>query len=193
MRDEALLFRRRLAARVLGLVSAASLAGCGGSAPEGAGTTAGSTGTGGATGTGGDAGARAGTGTGGVVGAGGAAGTGGSASGGGSSVDAGPGNAPTGPAVRQCFDWAADAGPCPYDGATIIAQLTHGTCPSTGWDPYKIDSGPSRNGAGQCCYLVELELCAAGGRPYLVGGGAAPGERPLMAAAVRGAGSRGWS
>jgi hypothetical protein len=186
------LFRRRLAARVLGILGAASLSlpsGCGsddgggaagGGSPSSGATTSGAAAGGAPSGSASsDATTSASTTSGSTTSAGGGAAAG---SGGSPAADAG------GPSsgVTQCFDWSPDAGSCPTDGNVVIYELTSGVCPTSGWDPYKIDSGPKTNAAGQCCYVVELELCVNGGRPFLVE------ERARVAPAERSAGRRGW-
>jgi hypothetical protein len=145
---DAVLFRRGLAARILGLVGVAALA-----APlvHCSGIDGGSGGAGGA----GSAGPAPGTG-----------GAGGSA------------------AVQDCFAWTADQGPCPTGEHGVLYEFTCCGCP-TGWEPKTIVSGPMPKTGDQCCYMVDLQLCSVGGRPYLVD------ERARVAPAERGA--RGWS
>ena len=153
--DDPRLFRRHLAARILGLVGVATIAlpqACSGAGAGGA------TGTGGAATTGssaGGAGTTATTGTRSSTSTGGSGpGLGGSlfSGGGGSSFfgDGGFNDAPATIMDTICFDWpldvgaggaAADAGPppdpgpCPADQATIILDYTQNICPSNGWDP----------------------------------------------------------
>ncbi len=88
--------------------------------------------------------------------------------------------------MQQCFYWSPDAGPCPKDGNTVIFELTHDMCPPGGFDVTKIDSGPMATAGGQCCYMVELQLCAIGGRPFLVE------DRARVAPIHRSEGERGW-
>src|SRR5262249_15316705 len=89
--------------------------------------------------------------------------------------DAGLGDTSAPFVTTQCFDWpgdagAADAGPCPTDLLTVVELITGGACPTGGWDPYKIDSGPTRTAMGQCCYEMEMMLCLGGGRPCVIDG-----------------------
>jgi hypothetical protein len=200
------LFRRQLAARLLGLLGAASLASCtsGGGKRAGsmvdAGTTAATTtATTGGTGGAGGKGSSASTGsTGGAEGTGGASGAGGAGSGGGGTGGASEGNPP----VQECFDpsaladagvdagvvvASADGGGCPVDPAVVLADFLALNCPY-GWEPYQIASGPTGGSAdSQCCYLVVNHLCTGGGRPYLVG------DRARIAATHQGTGSHGWA
>jgi hypothetical protein len=59
-------------------------------------------------------------------------------------------------------------GDCPTPPEIVLQQFKCCGCP-TGWEPKRIDSGPLSGASNQCCYMVELELCAQGGRPFLVG------------------------
>jgi hypothetical protein len=59
--------------------------------------------------------------------------------------------------------------------------ITGGLCPSGGWDPYQIETGPTLD-AGQCCYTMAMMLCVGGGRPYLVE------DQPRVAPETRGPG-----
>lgn len=179
-------FRAQLALRILGIVEAATLAlapgGCGGVGVGASASTSHGVGGGGGAGTG------TGTGTGGVQnGAGGSSGVG---------FDLFDGGKPDGTVgtpvmmkVTQCAHWSPTMGSCPTDHPTVISLLKDPTC-STGWEPATVDSGPTTDAMGQCCYVVELELCAIAGRPYLVGG------CPRQATPERGASSEGhpgWS
>ena len=209
------LFRRRLAVHLLGLVGAASFVACSGGSvgtgPAGATTTAGTGGTVGSgagaaqAGTGGSAGkgtatatATGGTGGGGI---GFDAGIGSGGAGGGSSI----------PTAQECFDWppdggypmapapdgGPDAGPmlpfdagaptedCPTNGKLVLFEIAGNTCMAGGWDPYAVASGPTRNATSQCCYVVDLQLCVGGGRPYLVD------DRACLSALARGV--DGWA
>jgi len=191
-----LLFRRRLALHLLGLVGAASLAACSGSSATGGPASASSTGTPGASasGTGG-----AHPGTGGATSKATASSTSGMG-GGGLIFDAGFGTGGAGggsdiPTAPECFDWPPeagypivmypdagdedagqwlpfDAGPptdeCPTNTKLVVYEIAGNTCMAGGWDPYAIASGPTRNATNQCCYVVDLQLCVGGGRPYLV-------------------------
>ena len=181
--DNAQPFRAQLALRILGVLEAATLAlapGCGGTgASASAGTTHGA---------GGGGGAAAVTATG--------AGTGGATTGAGSTsagfnlFDAGLPDSTVGVPLmmmaQECLHWPPSMGSCPTDHPTIIALLKDPMCP-TGWDAAKVDSGPTVDATGQCCYVVELELCAIAGRPYLVGG------RARVAAPERSASGSGWN
>jgi hypothetical protein len=202
-------FRRRLAARVLYLAGTASLtvasADCDRAAKGTGGPTSASSSTGthasmagGTGGTGGDNGGT--SGTGGTVGTSGTGGDTGGTSGIGGAGGAGGAGGVHGPVADACINLldggeeadggaaaSADAGGCPTDPSVIITDFETLGCPQ-GWLPYQILSGPTSNGAGQCCYLSYLQLCgSAAGRPYLVGGEA------HVAPLARGPGAEGWS
>jgi hypothetical protein len=183
---EAARFRGRLAARILGLLGAASLAGQAAACWDGevvlTGFGGGPVTDGGADG--GDSGSRP------------AAAS--SVSTGGSTSTNPPACTTMFPApTNMCFRWTS--GSCPTDPWAVIKQLTccsnDGTpcttgstcCPAggMGYDPCAIVSTPTQTGE-QCCYDTQAELCVAGGRPYLVAGTA------LVAAPVRGVDARGW-
>jgi len=210
-------FRLHLAARILGILGAATLlvehtsctssnpgttAGTGGasgvggagshssSATASTGSSSSATGTGGAKGTGGDAGTGDAAGTGGDAGIGSDAGTGGAGGAGGGI-----------PSSKDCFTWpvvdtddggVADAGPvdaggCPVDPTAALAVFVAEGCPR-GFEPSIVLAGPlSGSPAGECCYTVDLTVCGPGGRPYRVD------DRAQLAALERGAGTNGWS
>jgi hypothetical protein len=71
-------------------------------------------------------------------------------------------------AVQECFPWSADMGDCPTPPEIVLEQFKCCGCP-TGWEPKSIESGPLSGASNQCCYMVVLELCAQGGRPFLIG------------------------
>ena len=167
-------FRSRLAARILGLLGVASLAGPAGGCWDGETILDGFGGSG----------------------SGGGGGTGGSTTTGSTTTGSTTTQSTTcGTPLRMCFNWSM--GDCPTDPAVVTKQLaccsddgtpckqTGTTCCLSGWDPCQIDSAPQSAG-GECCYQTQAVLCTAGGRPYLVGG------RALVAAPRWGAEARGW-
>jgi hypothetical protein len=142
--DDAHLFRRRLAARIIGLVGVSALA-----LPEGCG--------GGHDGDGGAAGSTSVSST----------GTSSTAADAGDTGDAGAGISGESLATPACFD-LPDAGVCPTSLGDALNDFLALNCPS-GWEPNHIVSGPTTDGTS-CCYQVYLVLCTSGGRPYLVAG-----------------------
>jgi hypothetical protein len=210
-------FRRQLAARILGVVGTMSIASCsgGGKAANGTAGSSGAATTGsssatstGATGTsttasGTTASSTSGTSTAattsGAMDGGTGAGTGGA--GGASCVgpvgSGGAGGSNPDPPIEECFDPSvlADAGVdagvnggvCPADPTVVLADFEALHCPF-GWEPFQFVAGPLCTDAGsQCCYMVVNHLCTGTGRPYLVEG------RARVAGARRGAGSHGWT
>ncbi len=207
-------FRRRLAVHLLGLLGAASFAACTSSAVDG-GPASASTGAGAASpstastgaahaGTGGSVGKGTTATTGGMggggffldAGVGVGSGTGGSSS----------------PTAEDCFDWppdggypmapipdggSDDAGPmlpfdagpptegCPTNEKLVTYEIQGNGCPAGGWDAFAIASGPTRNTMNQCCYVMDLQLCIGGGRPYLMD------DHACLSALARGV--DGWS
>ena len=162
-------FRRRLAARILGLLGATALAlpptGCNGDnsaildAPVGVG--------GGGGGGGGDAGSMT-TGTGGTGGT--TTGTGGMAA-----CPASQFSMPL-PQSGICLD---------ANDAFQIVYFSESTCPPTG--EWVTDLGSPTIEGDECCYPMVLGSCEIAGRPYLVE------DRARVASPERGAGTRGWS
>jgi hypothetical protein len=88
--------------------------------------------------------------------------------------------------VPECFAWSTDMGDCPTAPEIVLQQLKCCGCP-TGWEPKSIDSGPMSGTPNQCCYMVQLELCAQGGRPFLVD------EEARVAPSARGVAANGWA
>ena len=196
MRDPQI-FRQKLATRIFGLLGVASLAvpyaACRSGTVGGVGTSTATAGSSGgiasaattttatqATSTSGQSQSSAGAGEAGGAGAGGGGGAGGAA---------------PNPPAQSCFDWPRDGGTdagdwpadagCPTDPTTAVQVFESVGCP-LGWEPFKVVSGPTLNEQSQCCYMVYVDLCGPGGRPYLVEG------QGRTAGAERGSGARGW-
>ena len=175
---DSLRFRRELAASILGLLGAASLAACEGAAAQSTGGRRTATSTRSATTT-------AATGLGGAGGGGAGGGGAGGASTGiqpvvscfGLPIDAG---------ADVIFDAGAVSGTCPTDTKSTLDDFLALGCPD-GWEPYKIVSGPTIDAQGECCYMVLNTVCGPGGRPFLAGAEA------KVASVEPGAGRRGWA
>jgi hypothetical protein len=180
-------FQRRLTARILALLGAASLvapaAGCQGAVSRATGGAPHGSGAASTAGTGGTSSSSASTG--GVTAAGGAGGAGGGAQ-----------VAPT----KVCLQWPFDLdggadgdtvydGPCPVDATLVVSLFESLGCPR-GFEPSTIVAGPlpldGGGAAGECCYECGLRVCGPGGRPYLDGGHA------LLATVEKGGGAGGW-
>jgi hypothetical protein len=192
MRDP-LRFRRELAASILGLAGAASFAACESAGGQGTGGTATTTRSTDTTATGrGGAGGSAGTGAASTATGGGSTGGGGT---GGTSTVIQPVSAcfsfPIDAGADVVFDAGALPGVCPSDSKTTIDDFQALGCPS-GWEPYKIVSGPTIDATGACCYMVLNTVCGPGGRPFLTGGSSVPGAEALVAP-VDTRRARGWA
>jgi hypothetical protein len=170
-----LVFRRRLAARLVALGAPTALAaasacngGYGGLTPL---PTVMSTDTSGSSG-----GLRSATGTGGQApstsSSTGTGGTGGGAGGAG-------GSPPT-----ACIPRPTDVPDCPAAAASETLNAFDSLC-DAGWEPVPLSAVPSADPT-QCCYVVQPELCGAAGRPFLVD------EQARVAEATFGAPDEGW-
>jgi hypothetical protein len=86
------------------------------------------------------------------------------------------------PLTTQCFPWLSGTA-CPSTATAALAQFALLGCRQR--EPCAIESN-AMPGSGECCYLVVLQLCGAGGRPFLVDDGS------RVAPAVFGA-AAGWA
>jgi hypothetical protein len=80
--------------------------------------------------------------------------------------------------IEMCFGWPVDggtveagpldAGPCPTDASEVVGIFQAQGCPR-GFEPWAIVSGPTPDSpGGECCYMVHVDLCGPGGRPFVV-------------------------